>query len=139
MSGLRFSIANLLAVTALVGVGLAALKADSGVVAGLLTLATVGALGVAVLGCIYARPDARAFWVGFFVFGMAFFVVAMSPAFPAAKAEINAPLMIFYSRYWAATIPSWNNAFGATIYCIVNLLFGLLGGITGRCFYALSK
>ena len=139
MSGLRFSIANLLTATAFICVSLAALKSDSGTVAGLAMLGTVGVLGTAATASILGQAESRAFWLGVLIFGVSYFVVVYSAAFPEAKAEIKAPLFIFYSKYWAATIPSWNNAFGATLNCIVNLTFAWSGGIISRCWYAWSR
>jgi hypothetical protein len=135
MSGLRFSIANALAAMAFVCVGLAALRSDSGLVAGLMTLGTLGLITTAAVGSLYGRDQSRAFWLGVLVFGGAFFVVTNSALFAPAKAEIIAPMQIFYREYWSATIPNWVNAFGATSQAIVNVAFAWLGGLIARCFF----
>ena len=57
MSGLRFSIANLLAAVTVIGVGLAALNSPSDVNAGLLLVATLAALLAAALGVVYREGD----------------------------------------------------------------------------------
>jgi hypothetical protein len=64
MSGLRFSIANLLVAVALIGGGLAALKAQSPALAGLLTLAMLGVVLAAVLGAVCLAGESRYFWLG---------------------------------------------------------------------------
>jgi hypothetical protein len=165
MSGLRFSIANMLAAVAIIGVGLAALNAPSPSTALALIVATVSVLLVAILATVYGVGAARAFWLGVALFGWFYFVVAFTPAFPEAKGYIERPLRAFRSAFWTVTIPdgadphlsgmdtggydsatktqlawpSWHHGFGATIHCLVNLLFALAGGIIGRLVYATAK
>ena len=58
---MRFSIANLLAAEALVGIGLAALKSPNSSTAALLLLTTVVVILFSVLGTIHRTGEARAF------------------------------------------------------------------------------
>src|SRR5438067_1158683 len=64
MSGLRFSIANLLAAIALIGGGLAALRAPSPDKAAAVAALTIGILLIAVLAAAYRADESRAFWLG---------------------------------------------------------------------------
>jgi hypothetical protein len=166
MSGLRFSIANLLAAVTVIGVGLAALNSPSDVNAGILVAATLAALLAAVLGVVYREGESRGFCLGAAVFGGAYFAVAFTPAFPAANEHISDALRSFRAACWTTRVPdgsdpfqkrttgrdteydnatrttlarpSWHHGFGATAHCVALWLFALLGGIIGRCFYATS-
>jgi hypothetical protein len=161
MSALRFSIANLLAVVALIGVGLAALNSPSSVIAGLLALATLAVILLAILGTVYRSDEARAFWLGVALFGGSYFVVALTPVAPLVSDGLGATLKTVRAAFWtvrtpdgeeeptglmdtaydrenATTVawPSWHHGFGLTIHCLANLLFAVAGGIAGRWFYA---
>jgi hypothetical protein len=163
MSDLRFSIANLLAAVAVIGVGLAALNAPSSAIGGLLILATMGALLVAVLGIVYRQGESRAFWLGAAVFDGSYFVVTFTPLFPNAVLKLREPIKVFRRTFWSTPLPqgvttlpagkdsaydssanawlswpAWDGGFGATANCLVNWLFALIGGIVGRWFYAIS-
>jgi hypothetical protein len=164
MSGLRFSIANLFAAVAIICGGLAALNSQSGVPAGLLMLATITGILVAVLGVVLCAGEPRAFWLGVAVFGGSYFVVAFSPAFPNVESQLRKPLNAFRRAFWTTKLPegpttlpagkdsgfdesaqawlswpAWDGGFGAKIHCLVNLLFALAGGIVGRWFYVTDK
>ena len=163
MSGLRFSIAHLLAAVALIGVGLVALNAPNPVTAGLLTLATIGALLTAVLGVIYRTGEARAFWLGVVVFGGAYFAIAFSSALPAAELWLREPLKAVRRAFWTTSVPAgqttlpqgkdsaydeaahgwltwpaWDGGFGATAHCFANWLWALMGGAMALWFYVTS-
>lgn len=167
MSGLRFSIANLLMAVALIGISLAVLNSTSEVKAGVLIIATLGALLAAVLGVIYRRGAVRAGWLGAAIFGWGYFVVVFSPAFPDADEQIHGTLLAFRDRFWTRRVPdgsdpfnkrtknrdteydadtkttlawpSWHHGFGATIHCVVTWLFALIGGMMGRWFYGTRR
>ena len=161
MSALRFSIANLLAAVALVGIGLAALNSPSSASAGLLALATVAFVLLSILGVVYRSHEARAFWLGFAICGGSYFAIALTPVAPLVSDGLGATLKAVRAAFWtirtpdgesgptglmdtaydrenATTLawPSWHHGFGLTIHCLVNLLFALAGGIAGRWFYA---
>jgi hypothetical protein len=164
MSGLRFSIANLLAAVTVIGVGLAALNSPSDVKAGILVAATLAALLAAVLGVVYREGESRAFCLGAAVFGGAYFAVAFTPAFPAANEHISDVLRSFRAAFWTTRVPegsdpfnkrtegrdteyvnrtalvrpSWQHGFGAMAHCVALWLFALLGGIIGRCIHGTS-
>ena len=163
MSGLRFSIANLLTAVAIIGAGLAALNSPSAYSASLLTFATMVVLLVAVLGAIYRTGETQAFWLGVALFGGSYFVVAFSPAFSLAENQIREPLKAFRRAFWSSPLPpsvttipadkepdytdstmthfvspAWDRGFGAKLHCLVNLLLALAGGVIGRWFHATS-
>lgn len=163
MSGLRFSIANLLTAVAIIAIGLSLLSSSSGVKAGVLVIVTLGALLGAVLGVIYREGEARAFWLGAAIFGGAYFVVVFTPAFPYANEHLGDGLRAFRAAFWTVRIPdgdkrpqngdtayeqstkttllwpSWHHGFGATAHCVVLWLFALTGGIVGRWFYVTRR
>jgi len=163
MGGLRFSIANLLAAVALIGIGLVALNSAGPLTAGLLTVATVGALLTAVVGVIYRAGEARAFWLGVVLFGGVYFVIAFTPALPAAELSLREPLKAVRRAFWTTSIPAgqtplpkgkdsafdeaaqswrswpaWDGGFGATVHCLANWLWALIGGMIARWFYVTS-
>jgi hypothetical protein len=163
MSGLRFSIANLLAAVAIVAIGLAALNSPTNVVGGVLGFATIGLVLAAVLGAVYRTGEVRAFWLGVALFGGSYFVIIFSGAFPVASEHLREPLKAVRAAFWTLRIPegsqqstsgmdteydhdakttlawpSWHNGFGVTIHCLINWLFALAGGTVGRWIYATS-
>ena len=155
MSGLRFSIANLLVAVAVIGGGLAALRAESPAIAGLLTLAVIAVVLAAVLGTVCCSERWRYFCLGMALFGGAYFWIVFTSKVPVAKTKIEAPLRAFGERFWSRVPPPedmpqsqtgrpgrppspltlarqrWDYAFGTTLHCVVNLVFAMLGGLTG--------
>lgn len=123
---LRFSLADFLVVITLLGIGLAFLVADSPGAAWLQTLFTMAVLLTAIVAAIYYRGESQAFWIGMALFGIAYFVVVFSNGLPAARAQIDGPII--------QSLP-----FSATLHCNIALIFGLAGGIVGRCVYLLSQ
>jgi hypothetical protein len=77
----RFSVARLLAVIALCGVGFAALRSPSHLWASAVFAVALGSLPLALLNAIYRRERQRAFWVGFLVCGAAYFAATKGPWF----------------------------------------------------------
>src|SRR5262249_55888089 len=77
----RVSIGSLMCVVLVSAVGLAALRFASELLAGGMFLLTSVVLAVAVLGAIYARPRARARWLGFALFGWGYLLLAFGPWF----------------------------------------------------------
>jgi hypothetical protein len=157
MGGLRFSIASLLIALAVIGGGLAALRAESPTLAGLLTLAVIGVILAAVLGTVCRAERSRCFWLGVALFGSAYFAVAFTSKVPIAKTKIESPLKAYAEWSWSSVAPPkempnlqaqtgrggrpaspatiarqrWDYAFGTTLHCVVNLLFAMLGGLIG--------
>jgi hypothetical protein len=69
MARLRFSLARLMAIVLLIGVGLAALHSASVLWASVVFTLTVAVLSTAVLGAMARRGRARMTWAGFALFG----------------------------------------------------------------------
>ena len=68
----RISVLSLMAFILVLAIGLAALRTASHLVAGMLLLAALAAVGVAILGAALMRGDERAWWAGFAFFGAAY-------------------------------------------------------------------
>ena len=80
MSRIRFSIASLLVAVLFVAVGFAALRESNELWdTGLLTL-TLTALLVSILLAIHSRQAARAFWLGFALFGGGYLALSLVPS-----------------------------------------------------------
>jgi hypothetical protein len=164
MSGLRFSIATMLPFVTIIAGGLAALRAQSPMLARLLTLAMLRVILAAAVGTICFEKQSRYFCLGVALFGSAYFANAFTPLAPAAKAEIEQPLKQFRDRFWSSVLPAnadvqlpgvawradqttkqriaqprWDYAFGTTMHCVVNLLFALFGGIVSMHIYVAAK
>src|SRR5262245_41528296 len=105
MSGLRFSIANLLVAVAIVAIGMVALNSPTNIVGGVLGFATIGLVLAAVLGAIYRTGESRAFWLGVAIFGGSYFVIIFSGAFPVAAEHLREPLKAIRATFWTVRIP----------------------------------
>jgi hypothetical protein len=81
MRRVRISIAGLMAVVLFCAVGVAALRAASETWAGLILTATLAILAVGLLGAIYRRGPAHAFWGGFALFGWGYLLLCFGPWF----------------------------------------------------------
>jgi hypothetical protein len=80
MRTFRFTIAGLLGVITVLGIGLAALREASDLWdSGLFTL-TLGVLLVSILLAVHRREDRRAFWVGFALFGWGYMGLSLVPS-----------------------------------------------------------
>jgi hypothetical protein len=75
----RFSIANVLAVIAIIAVALAALRSPSYLWANATFSFVLGALVVAVVNVVYGRNAGRAYWLGFSLCGGVYFAVCTVP------------------------------------------------------------
>ena len=71
----RFSIAGLMSIVVVAAVGLAALRSPSLAWASTLFMVTCGVFGLAIVGAIYRVGVARAWWLGFCVFGLGYLAV----------------------------------------------------------------
>jgi len=81
MTRFRISLAGLMGLIAIAGVGIAALRFASETWAGVMLVVTLAFLGVAVLGVIYRREATRAWWLGFALFGGGYLVLTLGPWF----------------------------------------------------------
>jgi hypothetical protein len=77
----RISIRGLMAVVLVSGVGLAALRNASDLWAGIMLLAALAVLGVAILGVMCLREWPRFWWTGFAVFEGGYLLLAFGPWF----------------------------------------------------------
>lgn len=77
----RFTIAGLMVVVLICGVGLASLRDTSEFWSGILLSITLLLLGFAIAGVAYRREGQRAFWLGFAVFGWGYLTITQGPWF----------------------------------------------------------
>lgn len=75
----QFSIRAILTLTLFIGVGIAALRGATGLWAGAMVLLALGLLCTAIVGAALAHGATRAAWLGFGVFGWAYFLLCLSP------------------------------------------------------------
>jgi hypothetical protein len=75
----RFTLAALMGSLVLVAVGLAALRSPTAVWASLVILVALGTICGATVGAILRRGSDRRAWLGFAVFGWAYFLLTLSP------------------------------------------------------------
>jgi hypothetical protein len=79
MTRIRFSIASLLIVVIVLAVGFAALREASDIwSSGTFTL-TIGALLISALLAVHRARSARAFWIGYALFGCTYLVLSLVP------------------------------------------------------------
>ncbi len=76
---LRISIRDLLTLVLFIGVGIAALRGATAIWASVMILAALGAICLATVGAALIRGAARPAWLGFAVFGWAYFLLCLSP------------------------------------------------------------
>ena len=81
MRAMRFSIAGLMGVVLFAAIGFAALRNPSETWAGIVLLATLGALGVATVGAFCHSAATRGGFLGFAVFGWIYMIAAFHPFF----------------------------------------------------------
>jgi hypothetical protein len=79
MARIRFSLATLMAIVLLAALGLVALRNASALWANATFTATLTLLLCAVLGLILRRHHARAFWLGFALFGWTYVLLVNAP------------------------------------------------------------
>ncbi len=84
----RISIAGLMVVVLAVAVGMAGLRFASPEWSGGMLTATLGLLGVGILGTCFRKGSRRAFWAGFSLFGWGYLIVSVGPWF-ASEIEPN--------------------------------------------------
>ena len=79
MKTIAFSIKGLLAAVTLIAVGLFALMNASYVWSSVVLSFTLLLLLIALVAIVYQRGESRAFWVGFAIFGWAYFILTHPP------------------------------------------------------------
>lgn len=77
----RFSIVGMMGFVFVCSVCLAALRNANELWAGMLFLLTFTMLGISILGIIYLKGEDRAWWLGFFLFGGGYTLLAFGPWF----------------------------------------------------------
>jgi hypothetical protein len=104
----RFSIRALMAVIVAAAIGLAALRNADELWAGMMLLAALAAVGVAILGAALMRSGERAWWLGFAVFGGGYLAlsVGLSDTFRLELrtthllGHLHAVIFASDARYW---------------------------------------
>jgi hypothetical protein len=164
MTGIRFSLASVLILFAVIGVAIVALNPPTQLKADLLKVATVCILLTALLAAINLSCSARPFWIGFALFGWFYFVVAFTAALPAIRHPIEGQLRTVRNAVWGTrvtapmsqlgqpqsgfdvfydhkagqilTVPAWEYGFGEAAHCLVDLALAFAGGFIGRALAA---
>ena len=75
----RFSIRTLMAVIVVCAVGMAALMNANSLWAGMMLLASLAAVGIAMMGAVILRGGEQYWWAGFAFFGGAYLALAFAP------------------------------------------------------------
>ncbi|WP_422932101.1 hypothetical protein [Singulisphaera sp. PoT] len=140
----RFSIASLMTTVLVASLGLAALRAENQMWAGILTLTIRGLLALAVVGAICRRGADRAWWLGFLAFGWTYLKLAdQSPhqlptitLLDTIRTGLGGPDSTGIPR----TIGFGDNRAVAPFeqigHCLWGLLAATLGAFTARAIYA---
>jgi hypothetical protein len=104
MTHLRFTLAQLMAIVLLVGVGLVALRSASVLWSSVVFTLTVGVLSAAILGAMARRGRARMTWAGFALFGWIYLGTTFGPW--AAGNGVTAPPYVtrWALDYWDAKL-----------------------------------
>jgi hypothetical protein len=80
MTRVRFTLASLLSAILFLGVGFATLREANELWSSVMFTLTIGALLVSLLLAIHRAPPARAFWLGFALFGWAYIGLTLVPS-----------------------------------------------------------
>jgi len=91
MKELRFSLAGLMAATALIAVGLAALRSPSALIASALLTLTVAVLLCGTIAALLGRGTRRNFWRGFVLFGWVYLYLVRSEPYDHIPYQIYLP------------------------------------------------
>jgi hypothetical protein len=93
----RFSIRNMMGLVVVSAIGLAALRNADAWWAGILSLLSVGAVGVAMLGAIFLRGREQAWWTGFAFFAGGYLALAVGPGLSGTfQSELNTTQLLRY-------------------------------------------
>src|SRR4051794_21863807 len=98
MSRLRMSLAGLMVLVLVLGIGIAALRDASETWAGIVLLLTLGLLVVSILGVIYRNGGRRAWWLGFGIFGWGYVALTLAPWSKPEKLPTRDLLDSLYTR-----------------------------------------
>ena len=93
MSRRRASVSHLLAYVLLAAIAMAALRAATGLWAGVAYLATLFVPGAATLGAACCRGEARAWWLGFAAFGWGYLYLGLVAPADAPTAAFATPTL----------------------------------------------
>ncbi len=144
MRKIRFTIGGLMAVVLVLAIGFAALRNANETWSGVMTLATYGALGVAILGIVFRKGAQRAWWLGFFVFGWGFLCVAPHLSSWSTRRPPTLALLEWL-RTKSGGQPGPPNSFAPEAFlfsniahCLWALLAAILGGMLARAFFLSS-
>jgi hypothetical protein len=151
MHRFRFTLSTLTLCVAFAALVFASLRSSSEIWSGLLFTLTAVILFVAVVGALYSRSTARAFWVGFALLGWGHWVLGYGPWFQThvspklltqglavyvegrllrpGQASL-ATLPQFSSRLVLVDRPVWR-----ACHSVLTLLIALLGALVARLFY----
>jgi hypothetical protein len=148
MRKVRFSIGGIMAVVLVLAVGLAALKSASDVWAGVVLMLTYGVLSLAIVGVLCCRDAERVWWIGFAVFGWGYIRSAagwFSP-FPLGNLPtvslmhwLSAQLGVVHEPDFQHLTTSETVGFNQISNCLWAMLFGILGGVLARAFFAVAS
>ena len=141
----RMKISGLMAVVLVVAVGLAALRSGSDIWAGAWFLLTCGALALAAVGSVFDTRGARAWWLGFAIFGCGYLVLAFS--YPPLLLDAPYPptdSLLRFAMPYVGPGPSWlpgahglaDNPYLQTGHCLLGLLAGTLGGVLAHALFS---
>jgi hypothetical protein len=103
-SRFRMSLAGLMLLVGYLAVGLAALRHTSAAWAGVMLLATLGMLGVAILGAITRHGRLRAWWLGFALFGSVYLALGYAP-WTRPRLPTTTLLAHVYARFAPPGVP----------------------------------
>jgi hypothetical protein len=98
MRPLLISLAGLMVLVIIVGIGIAALRDATETWAGIVLLLTLGLLAVSILGVLYRNGGRRAWWVGFALFGWGFAALTLAPWSKPEKLPTRVLLNSLYAR-----------------------------------------
>jgi hypothetical protein len=146
----RFSIAGLMGIVAMMGLGLAALRSPTETWAGGMLLLTCGVLALAVIGAIARRGTRRMWWLGFSLFGWGYLILSgCGSDEPSSMLPTAQLLMVLAPRLgvpprlhggnpfcgWGA-VEGLDPHYAQIGHCLWALLAAALGGMLAGTFFA---
>jgi hypothetical protein len=101
----RISLATMMSIVVFAAIAFTAMLGGNDAWGSVIIFVTLGAFLVSILGIVHRRERQRAWWLGFFLFGSAYLVVAFTPLLAAV--ETNLPtaklLQCFYREIELST------------------------------------
>ena len=146
----RFSITSILAITAVCAVGMMSLRTGGWFWARLWFSLVLVIQLTSVLGVVYRSGSARAFWIGFALFGWTYMAISVVPAFRIAEYQLfgreladslkeyapaQNPGLVIQARELGIPIFTFSQTLTSTSV----LAFAVLGGFIARWFYSTRK